>query len=122
MNWNQIITELLLVLIGGLGTFITYLINKWVKDNELKTIINSLNEVVKNAVAETYQVYVEALKDKNEFTLEAQKQAVEKCLETIKANMPSKVESWLKSNFKDIEKYLKSLIEAQIGLLKNSGR
>lgn len=122
MNWNEILTQVLLVVISGLGAFITYLINKWIKDNELKTIINSLNEVVKNAVAETYQVYVEALKEQDKFTLEAQKIAVERCLQTIKANMPSKVETWLKSNYTDIEKYLKSLIEAQIGLLKNSGR
>ncbi len=126
MNWNEIGTQLIVGIVGiivsGLGVFVTYLINKWVKDNELKTIITSLNDVVKNAVAETYQTYVEALKEQDNFTLEAQKIAVERCLETIKANMPIKVEEWLKSNYTDIEKYLKSLIEAQIGLLKNNGR
>ena len=126
MNWSEIGTQLIVGIVGlflsALGTLATYLINKWVKDNELKVIILSLNEIVKNAVAETYQVYVEALKESDEFTLEAQKTAVERCLKTIKANMPIKVEEWLKSNYTDIEGYLKSLIEAQIGLLKNSGR
>ena len=40
-------------------------------------------------------------------------------LETIKKNLPKDVEKWLKDNYDDIESFLKSLIEAQIGLLKN---
>lgn len=126
MNWSEIMTELFIgiigVLISGLGIFVTYLINKWVKNQEIKDIVSSLNDVVKKAVLETYQTYVEELKDKDIFDLEAQKIALNRALELIRVNLPSNVETWLKTNFTNFEDYLKGLIEAQIGELKNNGR
>lgn len=126
MNWNEIFTQLILgivgVLISGLGIYVTYLINKWVKDQELKDMMNSLNEIVKNAVLEVYQTYVQELKDKDIFDKEAQKIALEHALKIIKENIPEKVETWLKTNITNYQEYLKGLIEAQIGALKNSGR
>ena len=126
MNWNEIFTQLILgivgVLISGLGIYVTYLINKWVKDQELKDMMNSLNEIVKNAVLEVYQTYVQELKDKDIFDKEAQKIALEHALKIIKENIPEKVEMWLKTNITNYQEYLKGLIEAQIGALKNSGR
>ena len=126
MNWNEIFTQLILgivgVLISGLGIYVTYLINKWVKDQELKDMMNSLNEIVKNAVIEVYQTYVQELKDKDIFDKEAQKIALEHALKIIKENIPEKVETWLKTNITNYQEYLKGLIEAQIGALKNSGR
>lgn len=126
MNWNEIGTQLIIgivgIIISGLSIYVTYLINKWIKDKDLKEIILSLNEVVQQAVLNIYQTYVEELKCKNEFTLEAQKLALERCLLLIKANIPIKVKEWLETNYEDIDRYLKSLIEAQIGLLKNGGK
>lgn len=126
MDWNEIGTQLIIgvvgVVISALGVYVTYLINKWVKDNELKNIISSLNQVVQQSVLNVYQTYVEELKCKNEFTLQAQKIALEHCLKLIKANIPMKVKEWLEANYEDIEAYLKTLIEAQIGLLKNGGK
>ena len=84
MNWaeigTQIITGIIGVLIAGLGTLITVLINKYVKNDKLKTILNSLNETVRNAVSEVYQTYVEALKKDGMFDAEAQKEALNKAL------------------------------------------
>lgn len=126
MNWNEIGNQLIIgiigILISGLGIYVTYLINKFIKDKDLKEIILSLNEVVQQCVLTTYQTYVEELKCKNEFTLEAQKLALEHCLELIKVNLPLKVKTWLEANYEDIDRYLKTLIEAQIGLLKNGGK
>ncbi|MBO7691549.1 MAG: hypothetical protein J6T10_02805 [Methanobrevibacter sp.] len=125
MDWNAIGTQVIIgivgVIISGLGIFVTYLINKWVKNDELKQIMNSLYQLVKSAVLEIQQTYVDQMKKDNIFDYEAQKLAVEKCIKTIKANMPIKVEEWLKSNFKDIEAYLKTLIEAQVKLIKIGG-
>lgn len=122
MNWGEIGTQVILgivgVIISSLGVFATYLVNKYVNDNKLKTILNSLTTLVQNSVLEVYQTYVEALKKAGSFDAEAQKIALERCLALIKANMPKELETWLKSNYSDIESYLKSLIEAQIGLLK----
>ena len=126
MNWNQILTEVILsvagIIISSLGLYLTYFINKKIKNEELKEIVNSLNELIKNSVLEVYQTYVEALKDTGMFDKKAQKLALERCLTLINTNMPERVKTWLKSNFTDIERYLKSLIEAQIALLKNGGK
>lgn len=122
--WEQIGTEIILGIIGvvisGLGGLITYLINKFVKDNQLKTILNSLNDLVKNAVAEVYQTYVEALKKGGMFDANAQKEALERCLAVIKANMPKDVQKWLEANYASVEDYLKTLIEANVALLKKA--
>lgn len=126
MNWAEIGTQVILgiigVLITGLGTLITFLINKYVKNDKLKTILSSLNEVVKNAVSEVYQTYVEALKKDGMFDAAAQKEALNKALEIIKTNLPTDVMTWVKENYSDIDAYFKSQIEAIIGLLKNSAK
>ena len=126
MNWaeigTQIITGIIGVLIAGLGTLITVLINKYVKNDKLKTILNSLNETVRNAVSEVYQTYVEALKKDGMFDAEAQKEALNKALIIIKTNLPTEALDWVKENYSDIDAYFRSLIEATIGLLKNSGK
>lgn len=126
MNWaeigTQIITGIIGVLIAGLGTFITVLINKYVKNDKLKTILNSLNETVRNAVSEVYQTYVEALKKDGMFDAEAQKEALNKALIIIKTNLPTGALDWVKENYSDIDAYFRSLIEATIGLLKNNSK
>lgn len=126
MNWGEIGTQLILGIVGivisAVGVIVTYLVNKYVKDAKLKSILSSLNNLVQNSVLEVYQTYVEALKKAGSFDAEAQKQALERCLTLIKANMPKELETWLKANYSDIESYLKSLIEAQIGFLKNNSK
>ena len=125
MYWAEIGTQVILgiigVLITGLGTLITVLINKYVKNDKLKQILSSLNETIKNAVSEVYQTYVEALKKDGMFDEAAQKEALNKALTTIKQNLPTDVMKWLQANYTDIDAYLKSQIEAVIGLLKNGG-
>lgn len=126
MNWGEIGTQLIIgvigVIISGLGIVVTYLINKYVNDAKLKNLLNSLYTLVQNSVLEIYQTYVEALKKAGKFDAEAQKQALNKCLELIKVNMPKELENWLKANYSNVDNYLKSLIEAQIGLLKNNAK
>lgn len=125
MNWSEIGTEIIVAIIGviisGLGGLITYLINKYVKNDKLKTILNSLHELVKDSVLEIQQTYVEALKKDGMFNAEAQKEALERCLLVIKTNMPKDVKAWLDANVGDLEAYLKTLIESTIGSLKISG-
>ena len=126
MNWGEIGTQVILgvlgVIISSLGVIVTYLVNKYVNDAKLKNILTSLNTLVQNSVLEVYQTYVEALKKAGNFDAEAQKLALERCLTLIKANMPKDIETWLKTNYSNVESYLKSLVEAQIGFLKNNAK
>lgn len=122
MDWAEIGTQVIVgivgVLITGLGTLITILINKFVKDSKLKNLLLSLNEVVKNAVLEVQQTYVDNLKKNGTFDLEAQKEALAQALNLIKQNLSSDTLKWLQDNYTDIDSYLKGLIEATIGSIK----
>lgn len=126
MNWAEIGTQIILAIIGvvfsGLGVMFTYLINKYIKNDKVKAIINSLHELVHNSVLEVYQTYVEALKKDGMFDKAAQEYALNRCLEIINTNMPADVKQWLDENIGDITAYLQSLIEAQIATLKNNAR
>ena len=126
MNWNEIGTQLIIGIIGiiisGLGILITYVINKYVKNDELKQIMNSLNDLVRNSVLEVQQIYVDEMKCNDMFDKDAQKLALERCIDTIRVNMPKRVEEWLKSNYTNVDAYLKTLVEAQIKLLKLGGK
>ena len=122
MDWNEIGTQIILGVLGivlsGLGVLITYLINKYVKNNNAKNILNSLYSLVKNSVLEIQQTYVDELKKQGSFDINAQKIALEKCYDKVITNMPKEMENWLRDNYSDIESFIKGLIESQIGLLK----
>ena len=122
MNWESILTEVILsitgIIISGLGALVSYWISKKIKDDKIKGIMNSLHDVVKKATLEVYQTYVEELKEKDMFSAEAQKIALSRALKIIETNSTQDVKEWLKSNVSDVQGYLKSLIEAQIALLK----
>lgn len=122
MDWNEVGTQMILWVLGvifsGLGAFVTYLINKYVKNNNAKNILNSLLTLVKNSVLEIQQTYVDTLKKQGSFDIKAQKIALQKCYDKVIANMPKEMENWLRNNYNDIETFIKGLIESQIGLLK----
>lgn len=122
MNWESILTEVILSVLGvvftALGGLVSYWISKKIKDDKLRGIMTSLNDVVKKATLEVYQTYVEGLKEKDIFDVEAQKTALSRALKIIETNCTQEVKEWLKSNVSDVQEYLKGLIEAQIALLK----
>lgn len=122
MDWASIGTEVILGIIGvaitALGTIITFVINKYVKDANLKNILSTLNTVVQSVVQEIYQTYVEGLKCNNMFDGECQKKALEMALEKVKTSLPADISAWLKANYTDIDAYLKTLIESAIYTLK----
>ena len=126
MDWNSILTEVFIGIVGlvltVVGSVIAVLIDKYVKNEKLKTTINSFHELTRSSVLTIYQTYVEELKDKDMFDKKAQKSALQACLMLIKGNMSQNVKQWLTDNVSDIDGYIKDEIEAQIGALKNSGK
>lgn len=123
MDWASIGTDVVLgiigVLITAVGTILTYVINKYIKNDKLKSIVSSLNTLVLNSVEYVYQTYVEALKDENMFTEEAQKEALAQCLAKIEENLPTDVKEWLEENYDDVTSYLTDLIESTIAKIKS---
>jgi Na+/phosphate symporter len=86
MDWSAYLNEILQIcifpLIGVLTAFVIVLIKSKTKqiqaktdDEFLKSCLSILETTVANAIATTNQTYVEALKDRDAFTEEAQKEA-----------------------------------------------
>jgi len=119
---NEMIYEILIwalrLILTGIGTYITYLINKHIKNENLKRIALSINEAVQNAALSTQQTYVDALKKQNIFDKAAQKQALSIALTTCKANLTDEAKKWLEANHKDVDAYLTTMLEAAIKIFK----
>lgn len=122
--WEQIGTEIILGIIGvvisGLGALISFLINKYVKNNEARTLLNELHEIVKDVVQDVYQTYVDTLKKGGMFDADAQKKALDMALEKINASLSEKLKKWLDANYADAQAFIKTLIESAIFSLKNT--
>lgn len=126
MNWaeigTQIIEYLLGIILSGVGVLLTYLINKYVKNNTVKEYLNTLNDLVKKCVQETYQTYVEQPKKEGTFDKEKQQDAFDICYQSIINNLPDYLKKWLDTNQKDIQSFLTTLIESAIYELKNNNK
>ena len=122
MDWSNIATQIILGIVGalitGLGTVITLLINKYVKNKETAAMLSNISEIVMKCVQETYQTYVQELKDKDIFDAEAQKTALNNCISNIKSLLTTEMSDYLSKNYADVEKFLKTLVESAINTLK----
>ena len=124
MDWGNIGTQIILGIVGlvitALGTVVTYLINKYVKDEKLKNMLLSLNNLITECVAETQQTYVDTLKKEGKFDEESKKKALRVTIEKVKSTMTVEMWDWIVANYKDPDGYLQSKIESSLGLLKFS--
>lgn len=119
----NIIWAALGVIVTGLASFVvakfTTWINTKIEDKKAANYLSTIMDLVCSSVQEIYQVYVEGLKEKNNFSKEAQKAALEMCLKKIKSKMAPELIDYITKNFGDMDEYLKSLIESTIYSLKN---
>lgn len=131
MNWTEILQNLfVVVIIPLLGLITKYMVqffavkNEELKektDNEIfKKYFDMLNKTVTNCVIATNQTYVDALKDKNAFTEEAQKEALQKTYSAIMAILSEDAKDYLSNATGDLQSYIMNLIEAQVKENKTS--
>lgn len=120
---QNILLSALGVIITGLATwlstYIVKLLNEKIKDKQFARWLSQIIEIITNAVKCTYQTYVEALKDKNMFTKEAQEEALKRTLQSVKSQLSQESIKFIKDNFGDVEKWLIEKIESIIYSLKN---
>lgn len=84
-------------------------------DNNLsKKYITMLTDTVTNAVIAVKQTYVDALKGKNAFTAEAQKEAFTMAYTAVLNNLTDEAKVYLNEAYGDLESYIKVLIEAKV--------
>lgn len=125
MNWNEILQNLfVVVIIPLLGLITKYVVQFFaVKNEEIKNTTDNetfkkyfdlLNKTVSNCVIATNQTYVDALKDKNAFTAEAQKEALQKTYSAIMSILSADAITYLTNATGDLQSYILNLIEAQV--------
>ncbi len=120
--WKEIllyiIEGLLSIILTAISAYlIPFLIKKYANDKDKKMLLE-LNTIISNCVKNIYQTFVEAIKGTDEWTKEAQEEALQKCYKLIEQNLSSELKSWLKQYTKDVELYIKGLIESTIYSLK----
>ena len=133
MDWLKILQEIFTVcIIPILGILTKYLVD-WIQtkkntliqqeENEIKQrYIEMLANTVETCVIATNQTYVNALKDKNAFTPEAQKEAFEITKNAILTILGEEGQDYLKQIYGDLNIYIMKEIEKNVNIQKNSNK
>lgn len=133
MDWLKILQEIFTVcIIPLLGILTKYLID-WIQtkkntliqqeENEIKQrYIEMLASTIETCVIATNQTYVNALKDKNAFTPEAQKEAFEITKNAILTILGEEGQNYLKQIYGDLNIYIMKEIEKNVNIQKNSNK
>lgn len=125
MDWMELLEQFFIVvlipLLGALTVFICNVLNAKNKqiqaevDNELcKKYADMLTETIKECVVATNQTYVESLKEKGEFGVEAQKEAFQKTYEAVLAILSDEAKEYLTHAFGDLTIYITNKIEEEV--------
>ena len=129
MEWAVIINEVFtVILIPLLGLITKYVIEflhakreeaKSKTDNDtLKKYIDMLDATIERAVIATNQTYVDALKEKGEFDLEAQKEALTKTYQAVMSVLNLEAVNYLDEAVGDLKSYIMTGIESQVNIQK----
>ena len=129
MEWAVIINEVFtVILIPLLGLITKYVIEflhakreeaKSKTDNDtLKKYIDMLDATIERAVIATNQTYVNALKEKGEFDLEAQKEALTKTYQAVMSVLNLEAVNYLDEAVGDLKSYIMTGIESQVNIQK----
>lgn len=90
-------------------------------DNELaKKYLDMLADTIEVCVVATNQTYVDALKDKNAFDAEAQKEAFQMTYDAVSNILNAEAKAYLSNIVGDLQEYIARQIEASVNLNKYS--
>lgn len=131
MNYVEMLTQIFQVcivpLLGILTTFLVQLIKT--KQAELvsktdseinKKYMDMLTDTITKCVIATNQTYVDALKDQNAFTKEAQKEALIKTSSAVLTILSEDAKEYLNETLGDLNTYITTQIEAQVNAHKKA--
>lgn len=124
---QQIFNICIIPLLGVLTAYLVIFIQKKTEqlkqetDNELyQKYMDMLSETIVNCVIATNQTYVDALKDKNAFDAEAQKEAFNRTYNAVLEILSEDAIAYLNEAVGDLDEFIKQAIEAQVNINKNS--
>ena len=119
--FNQIFQLCIVPLLGVLTTFAvqffrTKIAEMKVKEENEKILkyLDILDQVVEECVIATNQTYVEAMKDKDAFDIEAQRSAFIMTSEAIYSIMSEEAMNVLQLAFDDLDELIRQKIEAEV--------
>ena len=131
MNYVEMLTQIFQVcivpLLGILTTFLVQLIKT--KQAELvsktdseinKKYMDMLTDTITKCVIATNQTYVDALKDQNAFTKEAQKEALIKTSSAVLTILSEDAKEYLNETLGALNAYITTQIEAQVNAYKKA--
>ena len=126
MNWTEILFSILGIILTGLASWGTTVLIQWlntkIKNKELAAFAATILTIVNSAVKATYQSYVEGLKGTDAWTKEAQEQALQMALDTVKSELTTGAIAYIQEQHGDVDKYIKTLIESVLYDLKNTNK
>ena len=126
MDWRQILTEIIISILGIVITVVSGYIIAWInskiKDEKIKRILNDALNIVSNGVDYVYQTYVEELKGTTLWDADAMKEASNRAMEYINANLTEEAKAFISKNGKDLAEWIKEQIEIAIEKSKDQDR
>lgn len=125
MDIREILATIFQVVIIPLLTVLVGYAVKWInaKAEEIKAstdnayaqkYIDMLRETIVTNVIAVNQTYVEALKDKDAFTLEAQQEAFRRVYEAVLTSLTEEAQVYLNSIIGDLNEFITAEIEAAV--------
>lgn len=125
--------DLQTIILGALGTIVTALVtwgierliawlNTKIKDNKALKFLTEAIGVVQSVVKATFQTYVEALKNKNVFDEDAQKEALNRAIAQTKATLSVETQKYITDNYGDLTEWIRLQIESTLYDLKNKAQ
>lgn len=129
MDWLELLYQILEVcvipLLGILTAYIVKYINMKsieiqgnVENNTADKYISMLADTISACVIATNQTYVEALKKKDAFTAEAQKEAFNLTYNAVMAVLTDEAKEYLTAIYGDLTAYITTKIEAEVNISK----
>lgn len=129
MDWMDVLQQIFELIVFPVlsigGIYLTYLISVKIKELKQKTnddiakkYLDMLNDTISSAVLATTQTYVEALKNKGEFDLEAQKIAFQQTYDAVMKVLTAEAVKYITESVGDLETYVTNKIEAEVNLNK----
>lgn len=113
-----LVTVILTTLVSwAIGKLTSYL-DKKIKDEKLKNIINDTLNIVEKSVKETSQTFVEELKKEGKFTKEKQQEAFNKTIEHVKEQLSQATIEYIEKYYNSFDVWLKTAIESKLYDLK----
>lgn len=129
MGWlgilQQIFEVCLVPLLGILTAALVTFIKKKIAEGKAKTdseitakYLDLLEQTVVDCIVATNQTYVDALKDKNAFDAEAQKEALKRTTQAVVSILSEDAKTYIGNFVGDFDTFLQEKIEANISTVK----